>query len=280
MGCCQQNQNKDEEYHVDYEENNNFQNENLEVDVVKSKNPAFNKVIEVEDLNPSIKYNSNDISMNIDNITNLTIKMSTINESTLNVINNARNEILNKNELIRQNNVNNENCDGDNLNADKNIKCKFDNSTYNKSIILRIIESKIQEITKTIRIDPKNNESSNYYFGHNSNSEQSVEENNYFNFIKEDGLKEKHFVIKLYDSLDLSPGYYIKNINGSGLFLNISEKQLIKNNMIITFGSNYILVNINKVLLKDPGNENDVEKLEKVSVISFKIIKGLNNNEE
>lgn len=291
MGCCQQhNDNINNEFQVENEQeyyNQNANNEILESGLVRARNPAFNKIIEMEvdDLSPNPNFNSNyDISMNnyVTANTNHVIKNSTLLEDATLNINILRNDGLNKN-IFNEENVN---LDLNNIkenNDDQKDPIKNTNINYNKSIILSVVESKHQEISKSIRINPIINTSNReniccHYFGYEDNSQKNGE-NNYFNFNKEDGLKERHFIIKMFDSLDQIPGYYIKNINGSSLFMNISEQTLVRDNMIISFGSNYILITISSVLLK--ANENDVsETLEKISVITFKIIKGQNIGEE
>lgn len=83
---------------------------------------------------------------------------------------------------------------------------------------------------------------------------------NDFNFPEEEyNIGKRHFVIK-YDIE--SDEYKIKNLSGSGLYIKINEKMILRNNSIFSFSSSLILVKI----------ENNI--------IILKILYGYNENNE
>lgn len=88
-------------------------------------------------------------------------------------------------------------------------------------------------------------------------------------------IGKRHFEIK-YDILkDL---YRIKNLFGSGLFVKIEKKLLLRNNSIFSFSTSHIIVKISMDPRIDNGEVNENEIIN--STISLKVIHGINENKE
>lgn len=117
-------------------------------------------------------------------------------------------------------------------------------ANFNYHLILSVKESKFLLKDTKLEITPKGLIGSNrnaddgiVYFGlHN------LEVKNDFCFKPDEGVNKQHFMIK-FDSEKL-PGYYVKNLNGSGVFIKINEVMVLKDGMIISFGTNHLVVSI------------------------------------
>ena len=98
-----------------------------------------------------------------------------------------------------------------------------------------------------------------------------VRANNNVDYVlqQEDGINDKQFEIRYDKALN---GYYIKNNKNSGVFIKIDKPMVIKEGMIISFGTNHIHVNI---VNKDINDQKDGP-----SIIKFKVIYGPNKNQE
>jgi len=100
---------------------------------------------------------------------------------------------------------------------------------------------------------------------------------NDFNFPDEDIIGKRHFEIKYDIAKD---NYKIKNLYGSGLFIKINKKTLLRNNSIFSFSTSHIIIKISM------DNRNISEATEATegenlnSLISLKIIHGLKEGEE
>ncbi len=88
-------------------------------------------------------------------------------------------------------------------------------------------------------------------------------------------IGKRHFEIK-YDILRDS--YRIKNLFGSGLFVKIEKKLLLRNNSIFSFSTSHIIVKISMDARLDNGEVNENEFIN--STISLKVIHGINENKE
>lgn len=88
---------------------------------------------------------------------------------------------------------------------------------------------------------------------------------NDFILQQEEGINAKHFEIKYEKTLN---DYYIKNIKGSGVFIRIENEITVRDGMIISFGTNHIVVKVATV-------DND-QTISAVSKITFKAIYGPN----
>lgn len=93
---------------------------------------------------------------------------------------------------------------------------------------------------------------------------------NDFFFMPDEGISKRHFEIR-YDKA--SNGYYVKNFNGSGVFIRIEDQLELRDHTIFSFGTNHLLTNIR--------TERDLEGQEElISYIKFKVVYGPNKGEE
>lgn len=143
---------------------------------------------------------------------------------------------------------------------------------YNKLLILTIKESKFNKIGTTLEINQfglkgstRNSNDGIVYFGLHA-----LDFKNDFCFKAEEGVNKQHFEIKFLR--ENKPGYYVKNLNGSGVFIKIDDYLNLKDGIIISFGTNHLLVSINNADFNDQRDN--------ASNIKFKAIYGPNKNEE
>ena len=141
---------------------------------------------------------------------------------------------------------------------------------YTKNLFLTIKESKFNQLGKVLEITPtglkgstRNSEDGIVYFGLHS-----LDFKNDFCFKAEEGVNKQHMEIKF--EKDSKTGYYVKNLNGSGVFIKIDDYLTLKDQIIISFGTNHLLVTI----LNTQQNQRDM------STIKFKAIYGPNKNED
>lgn len=137
------------------------------------------------------------------------------------------------------------------------LKLTIKESKFNN--IGQVLEINNQGLTGSIR---KANDGS-VFFGQ-SNPDQL----NDFILQSEEGINLRHFEIK-YEPIKNE--YIIKNISGSGVFIKIDKPMILKSGMIISFGTNHILVKIT--------NET-IDQQEIISKIKFKGIYGPNKGNE
>ena len=164
------------------------------------------------------------------------------------------------------NNKSNQNNVVSNENNDKEIGQSI-NSQNIKYLKLTIQESKFNQVNHILKINnfglegsTRPNKDGSVYFG------QKGEFNNDFILQQEEGLNSRHFEIKYENTLN---DYFIKNIKESGVFIKINEPIALRHGMVISFGSNHVLVNISE--------ENDQRDNE--STISFKGLYGVNKGQ-
>lgn len=143
--------------------------------------------------------------------------------------------------------------------------------TYRKYLYLTIKESKHNPIGTQLEITPlgltnskRNANDGVVYFGLHS-----LDFKNDFLFKAEEGVNKQHLEIKFDKE---RPGYYVKNLNGSGVFIKIQDYLNLKNGVIISFGTNHLLVTID--------NNDSLDQRESISVIKFKAIYGPNKGSE
>ena len=142
---------------------------------------------------------------------------------------------------------------------------------YKKYLYLTIKESKHNKIGTQLEITPlgltnstRNANDGVVYFGLHS-----LDFKNDFCFKAEEGVNKQHLEIKFDRD---RPGYYVKNLNGSGVFIKIQDYLNLKNGVIISFGTNHLLVTID--------NNDSVDQREATSIIKFKAIYGPNKGNE
>lgn len=99
------------------------------------------------------------------------------------------------------------------------------------------------------------------FFGHKS------DDIDYY-LSPEEGIQSKHLEIK-YDQK--SDEYLANNIKGSGVFIKIEKPLELRDGLIISFGTNHILVNI---------SSRTEEQKYSISVIKFKAIYGANKGKD
>ena len=111
----------------------------------------------------------------------------------------------------------------------------------------------------------RNSSDGTVIFGKSNANNSNVD----FVLSNEDSSNDKHFEIK-YDKVLNT--YYIKNQKQSGVFIKVINKVIIKNGMVISFGTNHLQVQI--------VNKEDNDQKESPSVIKFKTIFGPNKGQE
>jgi uncharacterized protein YkvS len=143
---------------------------------------------------------------------------------------------------------------------------------YNKRLYLKIKDSKFNKIGQVLEItqngltgSTRNVNDGYVYFGLHS-----LDVKNDFCFKAEEGVNKQHFEIKF--ESHTKPGYYVKNLLGSGVFIKIEDYLNLKDGVIISFGTNHLLVSISTA---DPMDQRD-----NASTIKFKAIYGPNKQEE
>ena len=134
-----------------------------------------------------------------------------------------------------------------------------------ENLLLTIKESKFNTTGTVLKISTDGLENTTrlnkdgcVYFGLNCE-----EFSNDFFFQPEEGIAKQHFVIKYFEKFN---NYMVKNINGSGIFLRIQKKCQLNNGIIISFGTNHLVVSIQE--------ENEVNN------IQFKCIYGSNKGKD
>mmetsp|Transcript_9465 Transcript_9465/g.9797 ORF Transcript_9465/g.9797 Transcript_9465/m.9797 type:complete len:364 (+) Transcript_9465:37-1128(+) len=144
-------------------------------------------------------------------------------------------------------------------------------SEYNKYLYLSIKESKFNQVGKTLEITPKgltgstrNSNDGIVYFGLHS-----LDFKNDFLFKAEEGVNKQHFEIRFKDEPE--EGYYVKNLQGSGVFIKIEDYLNLKDGVIISFGTNHLLITIRD----EAENQRD-----NASIINFRAIYGPNKGDE
>lgn len=142
---------------------------------------------------------------------------------------------------------------------------------YYTFLYLTIRESKHNKIGTQLEISPlgltgstRNANDGVVYFGLHS-----LDFKNDFCFKAEEGVNKQHLEVKFDKD---RPGYYVKNLNGSGVFIRIQTYLNLKNGIIISFGTNHLLVTID--------NNDSLDQREITSVIRFKAIYGPNKGSE
>jgi hypothetical protein len=142
---------------------------------------------------------------------------------------------------------------------------------YKKYLYLTIKESKHNPIGTQLEITPlgltnskRNANDGVVYFGLHS-----LDFKNDFLFKAEEGVNKQHMEVKFDRD---RPGYYVKNLNGSGVFIKIQDYLNLKNGVIISFGTNHLLVTID--------NNDSLDQREVTSIIKFKAIYGPNKGFE
>jgi len=160
----------------------------------------------------------------------------------------------------------------ENFNEVHNGMKPFGEEVYPYNLFLTIKESKYNKVGQILKITPKGYEESSrkandgiVYFGLHS-----LDFKNDFCFKAEEGVNKQHFEIKYEKENHL--GYYVKNLNGSGVFIKIDEYLNLKDGVIISFGSNHLLVLITQ--------STDGDQKDNFSNIRFKVIYGPNKGEE
>lgn len=143
---------------------------------------------------------------------------------------------------------------------------------YSKRLFLSIKESKYNKIGTTLEITPtglvgstRNANDGVVYFGLHS-----LDFKNDFCFKAEEGVNKQHFEIKF--EKENRTGYYVKNLQGSGVFIKIEDYLNLKPGVIISFGTNHLLVSM--------YNSDFNDQKESASNITFKAIYGPNKGEE
>ncbi len=141
-----------------------------------------------------------------------------------------------------------------------------------KLLKLIVRESKSNTIGEEYRINntgligsQRNSSDGVVIFGKSNANNSNVD----FVLSNEDSVNDKHFEIK-YDKILNT--YYIKNPKQSGVFIKVVNKVIIKNGMVISFGTNHLQVQI--------VNKEDNDQKESPSVIKFKAIFGPNKGQE
>ena len=148
------------------------------------------------------------------------------------------------------------------------MKIPIDIIQTKKQLQLTIIESKYLPEGRTLMINPgglvgseRNAQDGVTIFG-----VSNVESVNDFNFPEEESnIGKKHFEIKYYLAAD---DYKIKNLSGSGLYIKISKKTLLRNYSVFSFSNILISTKI------APDISGDY------SVITLIVIEGSNNGIE
>ena len=140
-----------------------------------------------------------------------------------------------------------------------------------KLLKLTIVESKYNQVGDVLQINnfgllgsTRNTNDGIVIFG-------KIKANNNVDYVlqQEDGINDRQFEIKFENKLN---GYYLKNNKNSGVFIKIDKPMIIKDGMIVSFGTNHIHVTI---VNKDINDQKDGP-----SVIKLKVIYGPNKNQE
>lgn len=211
--------------------------------------------------------NEENIESNDDN---LKIVIKNINENITRIKNSLNKIELKQKIMNKKNNFNNISKEGEMSIIDNTEYDQKENVPKNKLTMI-IISSKNQKVNTTISITPygmidslRNSNDNCYIFGVSTKLNDT---SNDYNFLPEQGIKNKHFIIKY-----KCPNYYLKNFTGAGTFVLINKSTRLLDKSIIVFSNNFILVGISEVL-----NNSQIEKTSK---IKLKVINGLNKGEE
>lgn len=139
-----------------------------------------------------------------------------------------------------------------------------------KILILKFNESKQKNVGEELTINSKGlvgslrqtqAQDGHVFFGHKSDDIDY-----YLN--PEEGIQPKHLEIKFNDKIN---EYLVNNIKGSGVFIKIDKPFELKDGIIISFGTNHIVVNIT--------NKSEEQRYN-TSTIKFKAIYGPNKGKE
>lgn len=145
-----------------------------------------------------------------------------------------------------------------NISIPKVLKIVIKESKYNRVGDELIINSRGLIGSKRLL----QNQDGHVYFGH-----QSDDIDYYLN--PEEGIQPKHFEIK-YDQI--TNEYLVNNIKGSGVFIKIDTPFELKDGIIISFGTNHIVVSI--------SFKNEEQMHSHTSIIKFKAIYGPNKGKD
>lgn len=215
----------------------------------------------------SIINNEENIESNDDN---LKIVIKNINENITRIKNSLNKIELKQKIMNKKNNFNNISKEGE-LSIIDNTEYDQKENIPKTKLTMIIISSKIQKVNTEISITPygmidslRNSNDNSYIFGVSSKLNDTT---NDYNFLPEQGIKNKHFIIKY-----KCPNYYLKNFTGAGTFVLINKSTRLLDKSIIVFSNNFILVGISEVL-----NNSQIEKTSK---IKLKVINGLNKGDE
>lgn len=215
----------------------------------------------------SIINNEENIESNDDN---LKIVIKNINENITRIKNSLNKIELKQKIMNKKNNFNNISKEGE-LSIIDNTEYDQKENIPKTKLTMIIISSKIQKVNTEISITPygmidslRNSNDNSYIFGVSSKLNDTT---NDYNFLPEQGIKNKHYIIKY-----KCPNYYLKNFTGAGTFVLINKSTRLLDKSIIVFSNNFILVGISEVL-----NNSQIEKTSK---IKLKVINGLNKGDE
>lgn len=245
VNCCKEGQNEEEIYydnakfhHIINKNYNQNDDENF-----FENNKNGNKIDDEIELDND-KFNVED-SNSIPNNENTKIKMSN-KQRNISIIDNINEQIVEKSRIVKEENMKND--------------------ISPKILRLIILESKSLPVNSILIINSlglegslRNGQDGIVVFGKSKPYSNNID----FLLQKEEGINDRHFEIK-YD--DISDNYFLRNVKKSGVFIKIDNEIEIRDNMIISFGINHILMSIIDYDLK--------------SVIKFKIIYGPNKDEE
>ena len=142
-----------------------------------------------------------------------------------------------------------------------------------KVLVMTVKESKFNKIGDILRIDSSGLINSKraandgvVIFGHRTSpSKDNID----YSLHQEEGINEKHFEIK-YDKVLNT--FFLRNQKNSGVFIKIENSMILKDGMIISFGTNHIHVYI--------VNKESQDQKEVPSIIKFKAIYGPNKGNE
>lgn len=276
MGCCNPKSHQNDYNETIYKDDDI----NADFNLARHTSPFFSINSSVSQLylynqnESKIKNETMSIINNEENIEsnddNLKIVIKNINENITRIKNSLNKIELKQKIMNKKNNFNNISKEGE-LSIIDNTEYDQKENIPKTKLTMIIISSKIQKVNTEISITPygmidslRNSNDNSYIFGVSSKLNDTT---NDYNFLPEQGIKNKHFIIKY-----KSPNYYLKNFTGAGTFVLINKSTRLLDKSIIVFSNNFILVGISEVL-----NNSQIEKTSK---IKLKVINGLNKGDE
>lgn len=147
-------------------------------------------------------------------------------------------------------------------------KIVSDTETSKKILILKMNGNKQYVNGKELIINHKGlvdslrqTQDGHVFFGHKTDDID-------FYLNPEEGIQPKHLEIKYNDKIN---EFLVNNIKGSGVFIKIDKSFEMKDGIIISFGTNHIVVNI--------MNKSEEQRYS-TSTIKFKVIYGPNKGKE